>query len=66
MKIMMLGERVKKIGKEAFKGCSSLKSITVKSRKMCSIGKEAFKGIKSNALIRVPYGKEKGRDRKLG
>ena len=43
-----------KIGKEAFKGCSKLGTVTIKSAKLKSVGKNAFKGIKSTAKVKVP------------
>ena len=40
-----------KIGKEAFRGCSQLKKITIKSKKLKTVGKNGFKGVKANAKI---------------
>ena len=47
---------MKKIGKEAFSGCSKLKSITIKTSKLTtkSVGTKAFKGIYAKAVIKVP------------
>lgn len=49
-----IGKNVTKINADAFSGCKSLKTITVKSKNINSVGKNAFKGIKSNAKIKVP------------
>ncbi len=52
---------VKSIGKKAFYGCRSLKTITVKTTKLTSknVGKAAFKGIAKKAVIKVPKSKLK-------
>ena len=49
------------IGKNAFKGCKKLKTITIKSGKLTkkSIRKGAFKGISSKTVIKVPKKKLK-------
>lgn len=49
-----IGKNVKVIKKNAFKGCKSLKSIIIKSRKLKKVGKNAFKGIHTRAKIKVP------------
>lgn len=46
-----VGKNVKTIGKEAFKGCKSLKKIAVKSTKLKKVGKNAIKGIHKKAVI---------------
>lgn len=51
---LVIGSNVKSIGKNAFRGCTKLKSIIIKSKKITSIGGNALKGIKSNAKIKVP------------
>ena len=49
------------IGKNAFKGCSKLKTIQIKSTKLTSksISKNAFKGISKKVTIKVPKKKLK-------
>lgn len=54
-----IGANVTKIGKEAFRSCSKLKTVTIKSQKLKTVGKNAFKGIKSTATIKVPSKKLK-------
>lgn len=51
---VVVGAYVKSVGQGAFKSCTGLKYITVKSEKIASVGKDAFKGIKSTAVIKVP------------
>lgn len=49
-----IGSNVKTIGKEAFKNCKKLKTLTIKSSKLNSIGKNAIKGINKKAVIKCP------------
>ncbi|MCI9077370.1 MAG: leucine-rich repeat protein [Lachnospiraceae bacterium] len=58
---LTIGANINKIGKNAFSGCSSLKSITIKSKKLTAkkTGKNAFKGINKKAVIKVPKAKIK-------
>ncbi len=51
-----IGKNVGKIGRQAFEGCSKLKTLTVKTvtLKKGSIGKYAIKGIYKKAAIKVP------------
>lgn len=58
---LTIGANINKIGKNAFNGCSSLKSITIKSKKLTAkkTGKNAFKGINKKAVIKVPKAKIK-------
>lgn len=69
-----IGKNVKTIGKNAFKKCTSLKTIVVKTSKLTkkSIAKTAFKGTNGVIAIKVPakkvkvyrtYFKNKGNDR---
>ncbi len=53
IKIQGYTYKVTAISKNAFKGCSKLKTITVKSNNITSVGKDAFKGIHKNATIKV-------------
>jgi hypothetical protein len=55
---IVIGKNVTSIGKEAFKGCSKLKTITVKSTKIKKVGRNALKGIEKNATIKVPKKKK--------
>ena len=50
---------VTKINKKAFKGCSKLKKITIKTKKLTKIGSKAFTGIHKKANIIVPKSKYK-------
>ena len=50
-------KNVTKIGKNAFNGCTKLKTITIKSTKLKSIGKDAFKKIHKKAVVKVPTNK---------
>lgn len=51
---------VKKLGKNAFKGCKKLKTLTIKSKKLTakSISKDAFKGLTKKTVIKVPKSKK--------
>lgn len=55
----VIGKNVSLIGKRAFYGDKSLKSITVKSKLVSKVGKQALKGIYVKAVIRVPKVKKK-------
>lgn len=52
-----IGKNVSTIGKEAFKNCKKLKTITIKSTKLKSVGKNALKNIHKKAKIKVPKSK---------
>ena len=54
LRTVSLGANVKKIGASAFSGCSKLKSVRIKSKKVTKIASGAFRGIASNAVIHVP------------
>lgn len=58
---VVIGANVKIIGKNAFKGCSKVKKITIKSKKLTAakVAKNAFKGINKNATVKVPKNKVK-------
>jgi hypothetical protein len=47
VKTVTIGKNVTSIGKAAFKGCTKLKSVNVKSTVLTKIGAEAFSGDKS-------------------
>lgn len=51
---IVIGQNVKTIGKEAFRDCSKLKKITVKSKVISKVNKNAFKGIHKKAKIKLP------------
>lgn len=51
---VIIGTKVRKIGKGAFLNCKKLNHITIKSAGLKSVGKNAFKGINKNAKIKVP------------
>ena len=56
-----IGKNVKTIGKNAFNGCSKLKSVTIKTTLLtgATVGANAFKGIQSKAAIKCPAKKLK-------
>ena len=56
---VVLGDNITSIGKNAFMGCSKLKSITIKSKKLKKVGAGTFKGIHKKASISVPKIKKK-------
>lgn len=62
----VIGSKVKKIAAKAFYGCSKLKKITVKSKKLTSVGKKAIYGINKKAVIKVPAAKRKAYKKKFG
>lgn len=61
IKKLTIPSSVTKIGKQAFYGCSKLKTITIHSMKLKSknIGTKAFKEIYKKAVIKVPKAKLK-------
>lgn len=52
----VIGKYVESIGKNAFRGCTKLKQITIKTDKLTkkSVGENAFKGIADHATIKCP------------
>lgn len=54
LKGITINENVTKINANAFKGCSNLKVIKIKSKNLKTVGKNAFKGIHKKAKIKVP------------
>ncbi len=61
---LVIGANVTKIAKNAFNGCSTLKTIQIKSKKLTKVGKKAFGGIHKKASVKVP-GKKKKAYKKL-
>ncbi|MCR5282340.1 MAG: InlB B-repeat-containing protein [Lachnospiraceae bacterium] len=61
---LVIGANVTRIAKNAFNGCSTLKTIQIKSKKLTKIGKKAFGGIAKKATVKVP-GKKKKAYKKL-
>ena len=55
-----IGKNVKKIGKNAFAGCSKLKKITIKTTKLTAktVGANAFKGVHKKATVKSPKAKK--------
>ena len=51
---LTIGRNVTSIGREAFKDCKALKSITISASKLKSIGKDAFSGISKKAVFKLP------------
>ena len=62
---VVIGNNVTGIGKQAFAGCSKLKSIQIKAKALKSVGSKAFKGIDKKAVIKVPKNKKKAYAKKL-
>lgn len=58
---IIIGKNVKTIGKNAFKNCTALKTVVVKTSKLTkkSIAKTAFKGTKGRVIVKVPAKKWK-------
>jgi len=58
---LVIGNNVRKIGKNAFKNCRNLKNIKIKTKYLNQgkVKKDAFKGINKNAAVQVPEGKVK-------
>ena len=54
-----IGTNVEKIGKNAFRNCTKLSSIRIKTKKLSTVGAGALKGISKKAVIRVPGTKKK-------
>lgn len=61
LKTLAIGKNVKSIGKNAFRDCEKLKTITINTTKLTSknVGANAFKNIRSNAKIKCPAEKLK-------
>ncbi len=61
LKKIIIGKNIKKIGKQAFFGCKSLKTIIIKTTmlKKNTVGAKAFTGIHKKATAKVPAKKLK-------
>lgn len=59
LKSVIIGENIKEIGKNAFRGCKKLKKITFLGKKVKKIGSKAFEGIAKKAKITCPKAKKK-------
>ena len=64
LKKITVGKSITNVGKNAFKGCIKLKTITIKSKDIKKIGTGAFAGINKKAVIKVPK-KSLGKYKKL-
>jgi len=60
VKTVIICQNVRKIGKEAFRNCTSLKNITIKSTVLekKSVGKKAYENIHKKAKVKVPSQKK--------
>jgi len=54
LKKVTIGSNIKTIGKNAFSGCSKLKTIIIKSTNITKVEKNALKGTAKNLTIQVP------------
>lgn len=59
LKKVTIGENIKKIGANSFKGCKKLKEIRIIGKKLKKIGNNAFKGIAKKAKLTCPKAKKK-------
>ena len=50
----LIRKGLKTIGKNTFKNCKKLKSLTIKSSNLKTVGKNALKGIHAKCKIKVP------------
>ena len=56
---VIIGSYISNIGRNAFSGCSKLKTVTFKGSRLKKVGANAFKGINKKATISVPKAKKK-------
>ena len=56
MSKIIISKNIIKIGANAFKGCSNLKTVNIKTTelKKNTVGRNAFKGIHAKAKVKVP------------
>ena len=59
LKQITIGKNVASISKDAFRGCSGLKTVTIKSKILKKVGANAFKGIAKKAVFKIPKSKAK-------
>lgn len=59
LKKVTIGKNITSIGAKAFQGCTSLKSIQIKSTSLKKVGGKALSGIHKKATIKVPSKKLK-------
>lgn len=59
LKKAVIGKNIVTIGRDAFRDCSSLKKITIRSVKLKTVGKNAIKGVHKKVQIICPKGKKK-------
>ena len=61
LKKVTLPAKVSKVGKQAFDGCKSLKSINIQTKKLSAkaIGANAFRRTPAKATVKVPASKWK-------
>lgn len=64
LKKVVIGKNITAVGKNAFRGCKKLKTITIKGKNIKKIGVGAFAGINKKAVIKVPK-KKLGKYKKL-
>lgn len=55
---LVIGKNVKKIEKDAFRGCKNLKSVKITSTKISSIGAHAFLKVSKKVKYKVPSSKK--------
>ena len=60
LQTVVIGKNVKKIGRNAFRSCPKLKSITIRTTKLTTkrVGSNAFKGIYKKAVVKCPKAKK--------
>ena len=58
---VVLSANIKSVGKEAFYGCSNLKTLNIKTKKLTNgtVGSKAFSKVKRSVKVSVPKSKKK-------
>lgn len=56
---LSVGSNIKKIGTGAFRGCSGLKRVTIRSKQLVRVGKQAFAGVARKVTMKLPPQKRK-------